>query len=105
MLDWTIVITSVLGVVSAIAYIVKAVHSIDKQEAKSKHVDHLHKVQEAEELKALIKEINKFQKVAHDFPNTKTVDHNNLALPLNCKNCGAPLHGHICKFCDTEYRY
>ena len=23
--------------------------------------------------------------------------------PTNCKNCGAPLHGHICEFCDTEY--
>ena len=105
MLDWTIVITSVLGVVSAIAYIVKIVHPINKHEEKSKHVDRLHKFQEAEELKALITEINKFQKVAHDFPNAKTSDHSNVALPLNCKNCGAPLHGHICKFCDTEYRY
>ena len=24
-------------------------------------------------------------------------------IPTNCKNCGAPLHGHICKYCDTEY--
>lgn len=24
-------------------------------------------------------------------------------IPVNCKNCGAPLHGHKCKFCDTEY--
>lgn len=21
----------------------------------------------------------------------------------NCKNCGAPLHGNKCEFCDTEY--
>ena len=24
-------------------------------------------------------------------------------LPTNCKNCGAPLHGHHCEYCDTEY--
>ena len=21
----------------------------------------------------------------------------------NCVNCGAPLHGHICEYCGTEY--
>ena len=25
--------------------------------------------------------------------------------PTNCKNCGAPLHGNKCEFCDTEYHY
>ena len=25
------------------------------------------------------------------------------SIPTNCKNCGAPLHGNRCKFCDTEY--
>lgn len=24
-------------------------------------------------------------------------------LPANCKNCGAPLHGSRCEYCDTEY--
>lgn len=22
---------------------------------------------------------------------------------INCKNCGAPLHGSICEYCGTEY--
>lgn len=24
-------------------------------------------------------------------------------LPLNCKNCGAPLHSHKCEYCGSEY--
>ena len=27
-----------------------------------------------------------------------------MSFPTNCVNCGAPLHGNVCKFCDTEYR-
>ena len=22
---------------------------------------------------------------------------------INCKNCGAPLHGNVCEYCGTEY--
>lgn len=22
---------------------------------------------------------------------------------MNCKNCGAPLRGHVCEYCGTEY--
>lgn len=32
-----------------------------------------------------------------------TIENEHSHYPTNCKNCGAPLHGHICKFCDTEY--
>lgn len=28
----------------------------------------------------------------------------NKVRPTNCVNCGAPLHGDKCPFCDTEYR-
>lgn len=31
----------------------------------------------------------------------KTAHYNHR--PTNCKNCSAPLHGNVCKFCDTEY--
>ena len=24
-------------------------------------------------------------------------------IPLNCVNCGAPLHSHRCEYCDTDY--
>lgn len=24
-------------------------------------------------------------------------------VPKICVNCGAPLHGKVCKYCDTEY--
>lgn len=24
-------------------------------------------------------------------------------MVTNCKNCGAPLHDHICEYCGTEY--
>lgn len=31
--------------------------------------------------------------------------HASLEKPrvTNCKNCGAPLHGNRCEYCDTEY--
>lgn len=34
-----------------------------------------------------------------------TLDHikPSRKIPTNCKNCGAPLHGSKCDFCDTEY--
>ena len=32
-----------------------------------------------------------------------TIENEHSHHPTNCKNCGAPLHGHICEFCDTEY--
>lgn len=28
----------------------------------------------------------------------------NKVHPTNCVNCGAPLHGDKCPFCDTEYK-
>lgn len=34
-----------------------------------------------------------------DAPTTK----NMVPKLTNCKNCGAPLHGNRCEFCDTEY--
>lgn len=27
----------------------------------------------------------------------------NKSKIINCKNCGAPLHGNICEYCGTEY--
>ena len=24
---------------------------------------------------------------------------------MNCKNCGAPLKGHICEYCNTDNKY
>ena len=38
----------------------------------------------------------------HDIHNQKA-DRPQVAVPTNCKNCGAPLHGHKCEYCDTEY--
>lgn len=26
-----------------------------------------------------------------------------IPKPLSCPNCGAPLHGHKCEYCDTEF--
>ena len=37
------------------------------------------------------------------LPSTNSHMHSQLHLPTNCKNCGAPLHGNRCEFCDTEY--
>lgn len=32
-----------------------------------------------------------------------TEDRPQVAVPTNCKNCGAPLHGRKCEYCGTEY--
>lgn len=83
----------------------------------------------SDEFSQFVDSVVEFQKVAHEFPNdedaetgqlvfygdevflktddsyvkigTENVSHSHL--PTNCVNCGAPLHGHTCKFCDTEY--
>lgn len=39
------------------------------------------------------------EKDTSDVPTTK----NMIPKLTNCKNCGAPLHGNRCEFCDTEY--
>lgn len=36
-------------------------------------------------------------------PTKKYKDRPQVAVPTNCKNCGAPLHGRKCEYCDTEY--
>lgn len=33
----------------------------------------------------------------------KLSDIDSLPKPLLCPNCGAPLHGHKCEYCDTEF--
>lgn len=30
---------------------------------------------------------------------------NRSVAPLNCVNCGAVLHGHVCEYCGTEYHH
>lgn len=42
-----------------------------------------------------------YVRISDEFQITSKNEH--LHLPTNCKNCGAPLHEHICEFCGTEY--
>lgn len=37
-----------------------------------------------------------------DLMNNQIVVHKS-PLPVNCKNCGAPLHSHECEYCGSEY--
>ena len=46
------------------------------------------------------------KKVKPDYvppPTRKYKESPQVAVPTNCKNFGAPLHGHKCEYCDTEY--
>lgn len=35
-----------------------------------------------------------------DEPNYRTITH--IKYPINCKNCGAILHNHICEYCGSD---
>jgi len=45
-------------------------------------------------------EIEEAKKLSNDVPET-SID--SIPKPLLCPNCGAPLHGHKCAYCDTEF--
>lgn len=92
MFDWFLLLVPCLcGIISALLFAIRTCVEANKREQLKQKFD-----------EDIIDSVNRFQKVAHDFPNNK-VDKNLSKLPTNCKNCGAPLHGHICQFCDTEY--
>lgn len=42
-------------------------------------------------------EIKEAKKLIDDAPEIS------IPKPLLCPNCGAPLHGHICEYCGTEF--
>jgi hypothetical protein len=45
-------------------------------------------------------EIKDAKKLINDVPE---ISIDSIPKPLLCPNCGAPLHGHICEYCDTEF--
>ena len=124
--DWVLLIVACsVGLLGTLLFFVKTcIESAKQQELNDKFEEEF-----SEELSNAIDSVVEFQKVAHDFPNTsdecetgqlvmvadelfmKTDDSyvkiasesTHSHLPTNCVNCGAPLHGHICQFCDTEY--
>lgn len=124
--DWLILlIPCVTGAVGALMFFLHTRIDFNKQKTLRGKFDG----ELSEEFSQLVDSVAEFQKVAHEFPNaedfeagqlvfrgdevflktddsyakigTESVSHSHL--PTNCVNCGAPLHGHICKFCDTEY--
>ncbi len=40
---------------------------------------------------------------ALDSVMIKEPEESKVLQPLECKNCGAPLHGSRCEYCGTEY--
>lgn len=45
-------------------------------------------------------EIKDAKKLIDDVPE---ISIDSIPKPLLCPNCGAPLHGHKCEYCDTEF--
>ena len=126
MQDWfLLVITCSTGLISALLFFIHSCAEANRHEKLKEKFDG----ELSEELSNIVDSVAEFQKVAHDFPNSsddcetgqlvmvadelfiKTDDSyvkiasesTHSHLPTNCVNCGAPLHGHRCQFCDTEY--
>ena len=122
---WLLILIAVFGVILSAIYFVITIHSEENRKQKFNNLI-------SKEYDDLIKSMEEFQRVAHDFPNNnidtakagelfychsedrffiKTDDsyvriakeNKSSNIPTNCKNCGAPLHGNKCEFCDTEY--
>ena len=51
-------------------------------------------------LNRMIEEEIKDAKKLSDVPE---ISIDSIPKPLLCPNCGAPLHGHKCEYCDTEF--
>lgn len=52
-------------------------------------------------LNRMIEEEIKDAKKLIDDTSETSID--SIPKPLLCPNCGAPLHGHKCEYCDTEF--
>lgn len=124
--DWVLLIVSCsVGLFGALLFFLKTcIESSKQQELNDKFEEEF-----SEEFSHVLDSVTEFQRVAYDFPSNSdecetgqlfindnevflrtddsyvklAMENSHSNLPTNCVNCGAPLHGHICKYCDTEY--
>jgi len=103
-------VITILFFLATISLVVYAVFSIVRMFRKSEEALKLRNSQlEALRCEAKSKQIqmlrDKYAAIGYNGFLFRTMDEvkQKKITPTNCKNCGAPLHGHKCEYCDTEY--